>query len=214
MYFATFNNGVRCVMIKKRSKLVYGVGVNDADYNVYETENVDGKRKNIWMCPFYVTWTSMLVRCYSEKLHARLPTYKDCTVCDEWLIFSNFKTWMEKQNWEGKALDKDLLVPNNKIYSPEYCVFIDSKINNFILDTKASRGLYLLGVTWEKSRNKFKAQCSNPFTGKSENLGRFENEYQAHLAWKARKHELACQLADSEYCNDPRLAEALHTRYL
>ena len=201
-------------MIKKRNKKLYGVGVNDADYVTQTNKEVNGKRIQVWMCPIYRTWTSMLARCYSEKLHARLPTYKDCTVCDEWLIFSNFKTWMEKQDWEGKHLDKDVLIEGNRIYSTNTCIFIDEKINNFVINHANSRGEYMLGVCWDKRNNKFYVQCRNPFTIKQEFVGRFTDELEAHLAWKARKHELACQLADSEYCNDPRLAEALRTRYL
>ena len=72
----------------------------------------------------------------------------------------------------------------------------------------------MIGVSWNKSAGKYQAECSNPFICKSEYLGIFTDELEAHLTWKARKHELACMLADSEYCNDPRLAEALRTRYL
>lgn len=30
-------------------------------------------------------------------------------MADEWNTFSNFKNWMEKQNWEDKQLDKDII---------------------------------------------------------------------------------------------------------
>ena len=33
----------------------------------------------------------MLVRCYNAKFHERQPQYKGCTVCEEWLNYSNFK---------------------------------------------------------------------------------------------------------------------------
>ena len=202
------------VKLRKRNRLVYGVGINDADYNVVESATVDGKCKTIWKCPFYQTWVHMLERCYSEKFHQRKPTYKGCSVCDEWLIFSNFKRWMETQDWQGKDLDKDLLTEGNKVYSPDTCIFVDRKINIFVIDRGNDRGEYMLGVYWHKRANKFRAKCSNPFTGKEDSLGYFTNELDAHLAWKKRKHELACQFADSEHCNDPRLAEALRTRYL
>ena len=194
-------------------KLIYGVGINDADYDVHECANVSGKWKNIWRCPFYKTWTNMLYRCYSEKAQSKHPTYKSCRVCDEWLVFSNFKAWMETQDWEGKHLDKDVLKGGNKTYCPEWCIFVDRNINNFVTDRGNYRGEYMIGVSWHKSGCKFVSQCRNPFTHKNEYLGYFTNELEAHLAWKSRKHELACLLADSEYCTDPRLAEALRTRY-
>ena len=197
--------------LRKRNRLVFGVGINDADYNVCEHYIVDGKDKIVWVCPFYQTWKSMLKRCYSEKEY---PTYKGCSVCDEWLIFSNFKRWMEQQDWQGKQLDKDLLIEGNKVYSPETCIFVDQVINKFVTDSGAARGEYMIGVYWRKHVGKFVSQCSNPFTCKREHLGYFTDELTAHLVWKARKHELACQLADSQYCTDPRLAEVLRTRYL
>ena len=195
-----------------KSRLVEGVGINDADYSVSRYE--DGKE--VWRCPFYETWTSMLKRCYSEKTQLKNPTYKGCTVRDEWFIFSNFKAWMEQQDWEGKELDKDLLKEGNKIYCPEWCIFVDSKINSFVIDCGAIRGNHMIGVTLNKRVGKFMSQCRNPFTdeGRSEYLGLFTTELEAHLAWKRKKHEHACALAESEYCNDPRLAEVLRTKYL
>ena len=199
--------------LNKRNKLVQGVGVNDADYNVYEYAIVEGKRKIVWVCPFYQTWISMLKRCYSDKLQSKRPTYKGCSTCDEWLIFSKFRAWMKSQGWEGKHLDKDLLIEGNKVYSPDTCIFVHPKVNSFTNDNGNARGECMIGVYWSNRDDKFLSQCSNPFTGKRERLGLFTNELQAHLAWKSRKHELACLLADSEYCTDPRLAEALRTRY-
>ena len=109
--------------------LVCGVGINDADYVVKKFETigyVDGKRKRklVWTCPYHRAWESMLKRCYSAKYQERQPTYKGCTVSDDWLTFSNFRAWMIAQDWEGKHLDKDLLFEGNKIYSTETCVFV------------------------------------------------------------------------------------------
>ena len=154
----------------------------------------------------------MLNRCYSENLHARKPQYKDCSVCAEWLIFSNFKVWMETQDWQGKELDKDLLVSGNKLYSPITCLFLDRATNQFITDTRAGKYNLPPGVSWHKNRCKYVASCKNTFTKRLEYLGSFDAPNQAHLAWKRRKHELACQLADMQ--TDARVANALRTRYL
>ncbi len=199
--------------LNKRNKLVYGVGINDADYNINEYVTIDGKRKIAWRCPFYRTWADMLKRCYSDKYQSKYPTYKGCSACDEWLIFSQFKAWMETQDWEGKHLDKDLLTEGNKLYSPNTCVFVTQTVNLFTNDNGNARGIFMIGVCWNKRDGNFQSQCSNPFTHKREYLGHFTDELEAHLAWKSRKHELACLLADSEYCTDPRLAEALRKRY-
>lgn len=187
-------------------RLVHGVGVNDAGYTVKPT--IDGRRVN---CPYYECWVGMLKRCYSSKCHNSHPTYIGCSVCDEWLTFSNFKAWMEKQDWRGKELDKDILLPGNKIYFPDGCVFVRAGINCFVIDSMATRGAYKIGVSWNKINKNFRAYCQNPFTRKMECLGSHNTELAAHMAWKRRKHELACQLADLEDNN--RLSSALRLRY-
>lgn len=197
-------------------KLIYGVGINDADYVVAQKETigyVNGKqkRKLVWRCPFYQTWASMLMRCFSGRYIISRPTYENVTCCEEWLVFSEFKRWMEQQDWEGKQLDKDIIFPENKIYSPETCAFVSCTTNTFILTMDTSRGEYPLGVYWEEQRGKFKAMCSNPFTKKGEHLGRFNCPKEAHEAWRKRKHELAQLVAETE--SDPRVVEALKKRY-
>lgn len=193
-------------MIKK-NKLIQGVGVNDADYSIAKTEN----SKIVWRCPYYRTWTNMLDRAYSDKYKQRQPTYRDVTVCEEWHSFMRFRAWMVEQDWEGKELDKDILFQGNKVYSPDTCVFVDKAVNLFLTDCAASRGEWPLGVCWHERGKKFMSRCCNPFTNEPEYLGLFHCQNQAHLAWKARKHELACRLADIQ--TDERVAEALRIRY-
>ena len=188
-------------------KLVHGIGVNDADYAVQP--KIDGEKVR---CPYYNTWVDMLKRCYDDKFQNRRPTYKGCSVCPEWISFMNFRKWMMAQDWQGKQLDKDLLIRGNKVYSPTSCVFVDTMTNNFTTDSGRARGEYPIGVSFNKPLGKFQAQCQNPFAKKRETLGYFLCANQAHLAWKKRKHELACQLADLQ--TDPRVAEALRTRYI
>ena len=133
-------------------RLVNGVGVNDADYVVEKLETtgyVNGKQKQklVWYCPHYRAWRGMLSRCYSAKYQEKQPTYIGCSVSEEWLTFSNFKAWMEKQKWEGMHLDKDLLIEGNKIYSADTCVFVSPLVNTFINDQMAKRGEWLIGVS-------------------------------------------------------------------
>jgi len=203
--------------IKKLStpKLVYGVGINDADYAVteWETIEVNGKQKRrlVWVCPYYRAWSNMLQRCYSAKFQERWPTYKGCSVSEEWLRFSNFRTWMERQDFEGMQLDKDLLFEGNKVYSAETCVFVTKAVNMFTTDRGNDRGEWLIGVNWHKGAGKFVSQCHNPLTKKREHLGYFTCEEEAHQAWLKRKLELATLLAAIQ--TDERVAKALIERY-
>lgn len=48
-----------------KTRLVYGVGVNDTDYVVQIKENFIDlndkvRQKLVWICPFYQTWVDML----------------------------------------------------------------------------------------------------------------------------------------------------------
>lgn len=189
--------------MSKKNKLVCGVGINDADYIVQPL--IEGK---VVICPYYKKWVSMLSRCYSDKYQQKYPTYIDCIVCESWKTFSNFRKWMETQEWEGKDLDKDILFTGNKIYSPETCVFVHSRVNRFLLDRGRCRGDCLLGVSKKKSG--FEAFCGD---GKNyqEYLGTYRTSEEAHKAWKAYKHRLACKLVDEQ--SDQRVAEALRKRF-
>ena len=199
----------------KTKKLVYGVGINDADYvtQKMDTFYVNGVRKQrlVWVCLYYRAWTSMLKRCYSAKHQERQPTYVGCSVSEEWLRFSNFRRWMEKQDWEGMQLDKDILFSGNKVYSAETCVFVTNMVNLFTTDRGNDRGEWLIGVNWNKPAGKFRSRCRNPFTKKQEHLGLFINELDAHQAWLKRKLELAHLLAAEQ--TDERVAKALIERY-
>jgi hypothetical protein len=119
---------------------------------------------------------------------------------------------MQGQDWEGKQLDKDLLIVGNKLYSPETCVFVSKITNTFTIDCGASRGEWPIGVNFDKHRGKLKVRCCNPFSKKAEHIGLFTCKNKAYEAWKNRKHELACQLADLQ--TDERVAAALRSRYL
>ena len=193
--------------LRTKNKLIHGAGINDADYEVYP--KINGKQV---MCPYYRTWKAMVMRCYYDKSLERRPTYRGCSVCPEWIYFMKFRAWMMVQDWQGKALDKDLLIEGNKVYSPTTCVFVDQTTNNFTNDHGRAGGDCPLGVYFYKHNGKFMARCGNPFSKKQEYLGLFTCEHEAHLAWKKRKHELACVLADLQA--DPRVADALRRRYL
>jgi len=197
--------------MRKIASLIYEVGVNDADYPLFITRADGGSRKSMWICPFYRVWTGMLERCYSEKFQLRNPTYQGCSVAPAWLSFSTFRAWMAQQDHSNKHLDKDIIRPGNKVYSPETCVFVTPELNKFVIDSGATRGEWPVGVAWHKAREKFVAQCRDPFTGKHKFLGYFTDSEMAHEAWRAHKHKIALVYAEQQ--SDLRVAAALRTRY-
>ena len=139
------------------NKLVFGVGVNDLGYatRVYEWVTEDGGRrvrKPVFRCKYYAAWKSMLTRCYSNKYLESRPSYIGTSVCSEWLSATAFKKWMEQQDWQGKCLDKDSIVPKSKLYSPETCAFVLNETNTFVTASDASRGGCPIGVSLDKRR--------------------------------------------------------------
>lgn len=191
------------MQLRKRNMLIYGFGINDADYEVVKSDYVvdsqgSRKRKQIWVCPYYTTWRNMLRRCYNKASLKTHHTYGSCSVCEEWIYFSVFKSWMEKQDWQGKNLDKDFLRGEDKIYSPETCVFISQKLNKFItVKTKVREGL-LAGVSPQSFCNNFTANCNDGDKG-STYIGSFKTAFEAHKAWQKAKLKYAkVHLADPD----------------
>ena len=195
-------------------RLIHGVGINDATYTVKVEETIgyiDGKRKQklVWICPFYQTWKNMMERGYCRKFKDRRPNYKTVVVCEEWHRFSNFKAWMETQDWKGKQLDKDILVPGNKVYSPDTCAFVSARVNSFVLDSGAARGDWPIGVYLHRQSGKFHARSR--YRG-VRSLGYFNTPQEAHLSWAKAKRNLVDQLIIEENL-EPRIANALITKY-
>lgn len=115
----------------RKGTLVYGVGLNDANYQTAFTAASGSKRIVVWRCPYYQKWVNMLERVYGSNRVA----YAGVSVCEEWLTFSNFRSWMEKQDWEGKELDKDIL--GASVYGPETCIFVHKTVNMLSIVGKA-----------------------------------------------------------------------------
>lgn len=139
-------------MVLAKRKPVHGFGINDSDYKTVLSERVDGVLIRVWGCPYYLVWKDMLMRCYSDKYLEKNPSYSGCTVCEDWLYFSKFKLWMEKQDWKEKALDKDIKLRGNKHYSPETCIFVPSELNQLVAHINVRK----VGV--RKIGNKFSAR--------------------------------------------------------
>lgn len=203
-------------MIMRNKTLVQGVGINDADYpvRIYEEQGkIGGKRsrKLVWQCKFYQIWKGIIDRCFSDKIKQKQPTYKEVSIVEDWLYFSKFKAWMETQDWEGKFLDKDILIPGNKVYGPDVCVFVSRKTNNFVRTSEGSRGMWPLGVNLCKRTGKFVAMGRFYNTSKPKNLGCFTTPTEAHQAWLKFKLQQARVAAEAQV--DGRVAKALIDLY-
>lgn len=174
---------------------VYGVGIVGNKYPV---------SVNCIPTKEYAMWMNMLKRCFYERVKDKQPTYKEAICCDEWLLFDNFYEWLHSQpnfeqwkNGSRYALEKDILVKNNKIYSPETCCIVPQNVNCLFLRREADRGDLPIGV--RRSGKLFGASCHNPFTNKNERLGKYQTVDDAFQAYKRYKEYLIKQVAQIEY---------------
>ena len=129
-----------------KRKPICGIAINDPWYTT--TRSVDGGQVK---CPIYSIWRAMIYRCYDPKRQAKQPTYKGCTICNEWLTFSNFRSWVLTQDWEEMELDKDLKKIGNKVYSSENCLFISGSLNKLLTNAASSRGEWPIGVSFDRN---------------------------------------------------------------
>ena len=177
---------------------IYGVGVK-GDVVAW----INGKPTKA-----YTAWMNMLNRCYDPRFHNIQPTYVCCYVCDKWLYFTNFKEWFDNNYVEDWQLDKDLLVTENKVYSPDTCIFVPQSINSLFTDHGRARGNYPIGVHFHKKAGKFVALVA--IDGKQQYLGLFDDHNEAHKAYLIAKKSNVIRIADEWKEKIPiRLYEAL-----
>lgn len=180
---------------------VFEVGFIGTKYPCYK--NINGKSTQL---KEYNTWTGVLERCYDTKYKAKHPTYKDVTCCPEWLNYENFYEWLHSQEnfdkWlNGKlwAIDKDILVKGNKIYSPDTCCLVPQVVNTlFVANSKNKKSNLPIGV--HKHINKFRVTCSTPYGNKGKHIGMYGTSDDAfYFGYKPFKESVIKQVAKEEY---------------
>lgn len=185
------------------SKLVFGVGFNDGS----RPTRIDGNKVKE-----YLLWIGMLGRCYNEDYKQKYPTYKDVVISDNFLNYTYFYDWCNKQigfNKNGWELDKDILSSNCKVYDKDTTCFVPKEINYFFTNRGNDRGEYPVGVNFHKATSKYASACSVG-NGKRKYLGIYDTPQEAFFVYKAFKEAFCKQLAlkwKDEI--DPRVYEAM-----
>lgn len=185
-------------------KLVRGVGYNSGGAHIAREGGRNTHAYTIWCC--------MLNRCYSAEYHARSPTYKDCTVCDDWHNFQNFAEWYMGNEFYGFEydLDKDLLIQGNKIYSPDTCCLVPKELNTLLNSCSNARGEHPRGVYFNKARGRYLARFSAG--GVSQHLGYFYCPQRAYRYYVRAKEAYVKEVANKYRKSiDPRIYEILMT---
>ena len=135
-------------------------------------------------------WVGMLERCYSEDMRHKYPAYEHCIVCDEWHNYQNFAKWFEENKYEVNErlhIDKDILFPNSKMYSPKTCLLVPQTINMMFMNKPNKRGLPN-GIY--KSRKGYLAEYNE------NKLGVYPTVELAYEVYASEKEKVIRQLAD------------------
>lgn len=162
---------------------VYGIGY----LGVGRFAVKDGQEKT----HHYRIWHELIARCYADTKKDEFSAYYDiCTVCDEWLCYQNFAEWFENNKYECEGrlhLDKDILYPGNKVYSPETCLLVPQRINMIFTNKTNSRGLPN-GII--QAENGYLAKYNH------KELGVYKTVEQAYKVYAEEKEKNIKQVAD------------------
>lgn len=182
------------------TRLVQGVGINDRTYPA----TIKGK-----IVKSYSLWQGMLSRCYNENYHILKPTYIGCTVSDNFKYYSYFHEWCSNQigyTEIGFALDKDIIIKGNKIYSEENCLFVPITINSLLTKSNAARGELPIGVCTNGNGYRAYGYINKLYC----NLGTFNTPELAFNAYKTFKEAYIKEQAEKyKEIIDPRAYQAL-----
>lgn len=169
-------------------------GVGYIGYGRYSTTEGSGKNTTT-----YQIWSGLFKRCYNPT---RDDYYryggKGVTVCDEWHNFQNFAEWYESSlkefpnHYKTKfEIDKDL--KSGLIYSPDNCVLIPYKLNNFITNNSFESGMGYV------KNGKSKITTTISMLGKQVFIGDFTKQSDADKYYNIAKNYVKRKMADSYY---------------
>lgn len=155
---------------------IYGVGFMGKGRHVAK----DGNKKHT---PAYEVWRGIIRRCYDTNFSKCYPRYGGAgiTVVEDWHNFQNFAEWYynECSKFPDMALDVDKDLKGGKIYSPDNCVLLPYKLNNFISNSKTDGGL----VGYIKTRS-IKHTVTLSVLGRQHYIGEFLNQEEGDYIYR------------------------------
>jgi hypothetical protein len=158
----------------------------------------------------YEAWRQMLRRVADGESGVNL-NYSGCTIHPDFMDYQVFASWHVKQigfNKPKYVLDKDILSPNVKIYSPDTCVLVPNALNLFFSVKKHSQlppGIYL--TKNQTFKVKLKSSCEQIHIGTYKSL---DLAIDAYASAKRREElKLLGRCEAGEFIVDPRVLSVL-----
>lgn len=159
--------------------------------------NTTTKDKNGNTKKSYNVWKGIIDRCCDEKFQKEHQSYQGCSICDEWLCYENFEKWYNENYYEidGEMMcvDKDILYKNNKIYSPDTCIIVPTRINSMFKHRRKNKSIYPIGVGYAADKKLFTATAKCGDVRKTTYHKTSEEAFYSH---KEMKEKMIKQIAD------------------
>lgn len=190
----------KCAQHNKKA-LVEGIGYNDCQMVITKYEHG---------AIAYTTWRNMFRRCYNKNWHKKFPAYSGCSVCKNWWSLSTFIDWFKKNYKEGYQLDKDILVHDNKVYSPNTCCFVPPDINKLIIQFKSFHKTSPQGVRQTLS-GRFETRMK--VHDHDIHLGTYDTESEALNAYRKAKKNMIIEMANDYYA-EGKISEQVYDALL
>lgn len=158
--------------------------INDMDKPTALYEKLpDGKNKVIWRDRAY-----QIIKGKHTAVGKKF--YEDISICEDWFWRSKFDAWYEEQKLIQPQIDilhleKDILIPNNKVYCPEACIFVPDWFNLQFIERGKDRGDYPMGATPYK--NGFMCNIGDGSGKTKKYLGFYKTPEEAHREWQKAK---------------------------
>lgn len=153
-------------------KTIFGVGyLGEGKYNTGTSKKRTSE---------HYVWRGMIERCYSKEFEYMHPSYFEISsVCNEWHNFQNFGKWYEENKYEvdGRLhIDKDILYPGNKLYSPETCILVPQRINMLFVRHRPNKYGLPEGISLTSTK-RYGASYQGKSLGVFETLDEALNQY-------------------------------------
>jgi len=164
---------------KRKSReigLVCGMGIRDM--SVVDEHGRHAKA--------HATWSGIFQR-LTDRNNSSFDTYADCSIHESWTRLSGFAAWHEPRYRDGYDLDKDILVPGNKIYGPSTCCYVPHYINLLINSSMKNNTSGVPGANWNKHAKQY--QVNIKIFGKQNYLGLYKTLEDAASAYNKAKRK-------------------------